>query len=211
MHQIAVNHEQVSCCHCPCHKSWFTTDPIICICSCNKTNSNVSDFTRIFEGDKKKIDDIDKRVKDMEGLRGIVAPALDKTLCALEERIKSLETLVKAHEQYLTKIHGIALCDPDKVLSNQKLIMERLSELEEWTRKEEDNVHSKIKSLAKWMTDHEKEGLEKRAFKCPVCDGQRKIQVHSNIMEPFEKRDIDSLGRHFVNCVPCEGKGIVWG
>jgi DNA repair exonuclease SbcCD ATPase subunit len=51
----------------------------------------------------------------------------------------------------------------------------------------------------------------KKPHKCPVCNGQGKFLTQSALLEPFEKRIIDSAGRHFTLCNGCEGKGIVWG
>lgn len=51
----------------------------------------------------------------------------------------------------------------------------------------------------------------KKPHQCPVCSGEGRKQVFTTIMEPFERREIDSLGRNFVTCFSCEGKGIIWG
>lgn len=52
---------------------------------------------------------------------------------------------------------------------------------------------------------------DKKPHKCPLCNGEGKIETHSNIVEAFETRIIDNLGRHFKKCNSCEGKGIIWG
>lgn len=62
------------------------------------------------------------------------------------------------------------------------------------------------KKAAKILCDQ-----SKKPHKCPVCNGESKIQITHGIIEAFEKRIIDSAGRHFKLCGTCEGKGIVWG
>jgi hypothetical protein len=99
----------------------------------------------------------------------------------INKSLKKLELLVKAHEEHLKKIDSIALCDPDKVMANEKIIFEKIKNLES---KFEDFIQKS--SLV----------YEKQPFKCPVCEGER--FRHTEYHGPYP-------------CISCEGKGIIWG
>lgn len=47
-------------------------------------------------------------------------------------------------------------------------------------------------------------GISTRPHKCPVCKGDGRI----NLKVPFVHEDHTFYS---ISCVPCEGKGIVWG
>jgi DNA-binding ferritin-like protein (Dps family) len=70
-------------------------------------------------------------------------------------------------------------------------------------------LEEKIYDLAKNFDDN-RVIIHKEPYKCPVCQGEKRIQIFTNIVEPFEARTIDNLGRHFKPCEICDSKGIVW-
>jgi|SRR5882724_1006987 len=52
---------------------------------------------------------------------------------------------------------------------------------------------------------------EKKPHKCPICDGNGKyISVDIQSKMSTISVEIDALGRHWVKCHICQGKGIIW-
>lgn len=104
-----------------------------------------------------------------------------------------------------TKIKWLELeKDIENINKDRSLFRRKISDLE-----------NKLKELERFqdITDSQYKMLikNKKPHKCPVCYGEGKNQTQSAVCEPFEKRIIDSLGRHFTECKSCDGKGIVWG
>ena len=86
-------------------------------------------------------------------------------------------------------------------------IYERLEKLESYMEMEDRITASSVLLRLNELENHK---LKNKPHKCPVCDGNRTIQTYSNVVEASETRFIDNLGRHFINCKSCDGRGIVW-
>ena len=69
---------------------------------------------------------ISRRVDDLQNDHS-------KMINDLIDTINSIDVYVRNHEQYLKGIAKIAMCDPDKVLENQKVLLERIKKLESLT------------------------------------------------------------------------------
>jgi|SRR5579863_2733370 len=93
----------------------------------------------------KQLKELFARIEKLESLTNIKQAEqlifdgvkLHATILQYEARMKELEKLVKFHEEYLTKINQIALCDPEKVAANQKRLAERLDKLEQYMEMED--------------------------------------------------------------------------
>ena len=130
------------------------------------------------------------------------------------ERIKQLEESVdfeKAKELIYqgAQTHASIL----KLESHLKIINDEFNLFKStYSAPLEDMVQVNIENIYRKIDELEKgENIKKTPHKCPVCDGESRKQIHTGIIEPFEKRIIDSHGRHFMLCNACEGTGIVWG
>lgn len=112
-------------------------------------------------------------------------------------------------EEYLREIK-LLYSNPLQQQVWQESISTRLSELEEWTRKDEDIIYERLEKLeglldftknllnTKIHLD-EKLGTHKKPYCCPVCADKG----YWNSIE----NSIACGGQ----CKACEGKGIVWG
>jgi hypothetical protein len=100
-----------------------------------------------------------ERIEKLENYFPMILP---NWFISLIERIEKLENhinkidkvsaLVDKHEEYLCKISGMESFDADKLLSNQKILDE------------------KIKELEKMLIEVNSSG--KKPHKCPVCDSK---------------------------------------
>jgi hypothetical protein len=159
---------------------------------------SMADFEKvkslIFEGAKTHASILrcEKRLKELEEWTRKDEDAIYKRIKIIEDfigqnyrsDIQRIEKLVNAHEEYLCRIDKIAMCDPDKVLSNQKILDERLSILE-----------AKI--------DNKSGKVDKIPHKCPKCEGDGKLWE-------LKINGIPADYSKFINCFCCEGKGILW-
>lgn len=148
---------------------------------------------------------------------------IDRRFDEVEETIGHHCILINAHEDYLKKISGIGVVDPDKLNSNMKVFNEKIDELGEnikmlsrelfsfknsYTilidKMVEENIDAvwrkikfledKIDDLAKNFDDN-RVIIHKEPYKCPVCNGEGGYYVS---------------GTQDTLCNPCAGKGIVW-
>ncbi len=136
------------------------------------------------------------RINELEALPKIQLSYHDSVF----KRIKALEDLQKEN-------------DPDPILISQSGIddiIERLESIEGYIEMEDRITASDILQRLNKI-ESRFPGVMKSPYKCPLCNGDGKTLTQSNVAEPFEKRIIDSLGRHFTWCSACEGKGIIWG
>lgn len=115
---------------------------------------------------------------------------LNAKIDGLIEKLNSVSIFVNRHEEHLKKIDKIALCDPDKVILNEKILNQKIK-----------NLESKFEDL------EQKSSLnsEKRPFKCPVCHGNGKVEVIG-----FDYKLSNSV-KKLQDCFSCERKGIIWG
>ena len=88
----------------------------------------------------------------------------------------------------------------------------RLTELEQWTRADEDRIYAKLKSMQDQISaimlqipEEIEERIEhqKKPHKCPVCEG---MKTHKRMFTHG-----DQLVCVEDNCICCKGEGIVWG
>jgi len=51
-----------------------------------------------------------------------------------------------------------------------------------------------------------------KPHKCPVCDGEGKKQISNPLENGAIRVQVlcDALGRYFIQCASCSGKGILW-
>jgi hypothetical protein len=91
--------------------------------------------------------------------------------------------------------------------NNAHRINERLTELEQWTRKDEDRIHEKLKELERFqdIAHFEYKNRNQKPYRCPVCDGTKFGNVKKWNRMTNEIKDV------FDTCIICEGKGVIWG
>lgn len=149
--------------------------------------------------------EVDIRLQDVE--RRIDKFAKHKNRQIDENR--KISKRVDELEEYLREIK-LLYSNPLQQQVWQESISTRLSELEEWTRKDEDIIYERLEKLeglldftknllnTKIHLD-EKHGTRKKPHKCPLCEGSG---VDLLAIHPELKK---------CNCRGCEGKGILWG
>jgi len=170
------------------------------------------------------LDDLKKLYEEVKILMNRIESLHEFKLRQCDEN-KENSKLIQAHEEYLNNIHKIALCDPEKVLANQKILNEKINNLEKsreahsknhgaiFERLEhlenlykssteiESNLLNKVKELERFQDiTHAQYMNKKQPYKCPVCDGKGS-----------HKKEIEPRVLEFDICIPCQGKGIVWG
>jgi hypothetical protein len=166
--------------------------------------------------------EIDNNFNHLVKKQEIMAEKLQRQLLTLDDAIADhkLELLKVREELFL---HGQRIKEESGVHLTQLVIMsKRIDKLEENTLNARrlleiahglENYREYRTAIENLETDvmYLKEGSRKTPHKCSVCNGESKTQVMHATIEAFEKRIIDSQGRHFILCHACEGKGIVWG
>lgn len=115
---------------------------------------------------------------------------LNAKIDGLIEKLNTVLIFVNRHEEHLKKIDKIALCDPDKVILNEKILNQKIK-----------NLESKFEDL------EQKSSLnsEKRPFKCPVCKGDGEVIINTGQMLTCYP-----LKYPTKVCNACKGKGIIW-
>lgn len=95
-------------------------------------------------------------------------------------------------------------------MHNQLTLETRLSELEQWTRAEEDRVNSILKTLetkifhltmkSQWAEKALQicEEAQKKPHRCPACNGLSFRTIFDENHKPEN-----------ISCVPCDGKGFI--
>lgn len=139
---------------------------------------------------------------------------INKSITDLEESYQGLSAelrfLLKENEMRKNTIGCLDSVYNDSANNLEKLInilQERLSDLEKWTRKDEDRIYDRIKKIEetiKSMTELPNvywTKYNKSPHKCPLCDGIG-CGIIGEIKELPIKTDC---------CHGCEGKGIIWG
>lgn len=138
-------------------------------------------------------------------------------LLKLEERINTLQEKITLNPKESMELRCVLkrLDTIETTLANNVSdINERINVI----NRQLDTLADNDLTIRRSISELEKQIIELRGlslhptkpYKCPVCQGEKRIQIFTNIVEPFEARTIDNLGRHFKPCEICDSKGIVW-
>lgn len=172
-----------SYCACPCHlpAHWSIYSPQ-CWCRCNKDSRITFDEFKKF---------IEKNTMIHASLPDVIA---------VRDRVEKLESLCGKLEEAMT--HHL-----DKMADLGAKREALRSEFRTFYVEHFKELEKKVKTL-------EEVAPARHPHKCPVCKGQGKDYIDpsrpmSGIEAAFGKKDAN--GMHYNVCLPCEGKGIVWG
>ena len=158
---------------------------------------------------------------------GVFINDLNQTLCfaCTKSDVKKLKEYVNNHEEYLKKIDKIALCDPEKVSNNEKVLSNKIEELEQkinncdcrihnnahkintnlqlndlWTRQK--HLEEKINIL---ISNEEKKCRENNEIANRLKQLEKEINSHCKLLSEISPK----LEPKKPNkCPVCEGEGI---
>jgi hypothetical protein len=134
----------------------------------------------------------------------------------MDQKVESVSPIIKQIQELSERIEKLEKMNKSCIDANPikdiyhkfEILMKRLSELEEWTRKEEDRVCERlteVEGLASATTDAYNRlcapSLKQMPHKCPVCA--------LGILNEFMAQVTISSGEKLI-CLSCEGKGIVF-
>lgn len=127
---------------------------------------------------------------------------LHEYLIKSDENIAELSKFIIAHEEFLKKIDTIALCDPEKVAANQKILLERLEKLETYMEMEDRVTASHVINILTKLEEHKNYQI----------DENRKISQRVDEIEsyynPIKHNELVS-GELVIDCPTCNGSGKV--
>lgn len=140
--------------------------------------------------------------------------------CSLEHRLKLLESQMKtSNDMYIELTKSIQVLHEHKIrqIDENRKISKRIDQIErdlidisspllERIEEIENGLINRIGILgtALQQLSDENHKLKKAPHKCPVCEGEGRIVLKVPLVTKTSTC-------YSINCVPCEGKGIIWG
>jgi hypothetical protein len=217
-------------CACFCHGPWGGVIPPTCNCSCRNQNTfTITNSTQNYALEIKELKEQIKALTDMYKELSIRVVAqhefklrqLDenKDIADFEKftsfRIDRLENNVQKNEKFNELEKRI-----EKLEYENKMRLNTINLLEQSYDKDWSEFNKRIEKLELKNIAHQIERIaelekiindkSKKPNKCPVCYGNGKIQITSPFEAPFAQKSSDAMGRYFIECSSCNGKGILW-
>lgn len=122
--------------------------------------------------------------------------------CHNEHRLKLLESQMKtSNEMYIELTKSLQVLHEHKIrqIDENMKVLRRLDEIENGLINRIGILGTALQQLS-----DENHKLRKTPHKCPVCEGEGRITLKVPLVTKTSTC-------YSINCVPCEGKGIIWG